>query len=47
MIKQLFQYLWQQKLWWMIPLLLVFLVFGIFITISTIVPIGPFIYMLF
>ena len=43
----LFVYLWKRKLWWLIPMMSVFMVFGVLIMIAQATPLGPFIYALF
>ena len=40
-------YLWKRKLWWLIPMMSVFMVFGLLIAIAQATPLGPFIYALF
>ncbi|MBI3577145.1 hypothetical protein HY086_03865 [Candidatus Gottesmanbacteria bacterium] len=47
MIKQLFAYLWQNRLWWLVPAVIVFIVFGVLITVASISPVSPFLYVLF
>ncbi len=44
---ELFQFLWQQKLWWLIPMVTVLLVFGLLLLFAQSTPIAPFIYTLF
>lgn len=46
-VRELFQFLWAQKLWWMVPMILILLVFGILMVIASTVPGGAFIYTLF
>lgn len=46
-IKELFAFLWARKLWWLAPLVLVLLVFGILMVIASSSPAGAFIYTLF
>jgi len=46
-IKELFAFLWQNKLWWMIPIVLVFLLLGLFIVFTQSAAVVPFIYTLF
>ncbi len=46
-IKELFQFLWVNKLWWMVPMVLVLLFFGVMMVIASSTPAGPFIYTLF
>lgn len=47
MVRQLLSYLWQNKLWWLAPPVIVFLIFGALIAFSSVSPISPFVYMLF
>jgi hypothetical protein len=47
MIKELGTYLWKNRLWWLIPPVIVFLVFGVLIAVSALSPVSPFIYVLF
>lgn len=47
MVKELMQYLWKQKAWWLAPSILLLLLFGALITLSAMLPVSPFIYMLF
>lgn len=44
---ELLSFLWQQKLWWLIPMVAVLLVFGLLLIFATASGIGPFIYTLF
>ena len=46
-VGELFQFLWGRKLWWLIPMLAVLLVFGTLIVLGTVAGVGPFIYTLF
>ena len=46
-MKDLFKYLWKNKLWWILPPIVVFVIFGILIAVSAVAPVSPFIYMLF
>lgn len=46
-IKELFVFLWENKLWWMIPMILVFLLLGLFIAFTQSAAVVPFIYSLF
>ncbi|MCD6355960.1 MAG: hypothetical protein J7L66_01635 [Anaerolineaceae bacterium] len=46
-LRELFSYLWQQKLWWMIPMIIILIfVVGLLIFAQS-SPIAPFIYTLF
>ena len=47
MIKELFEYLMKNKKWWLIPPIIVFVIFGLLVAFSTTSPVSPFIYMLF
>lgn len=40
-------FLWQRKLWWMIPMVAVLLVFGLLLVFASASGVGPFIYTLF
>ena len=44
---ELLAFLWQQKMWWMIPLVIVLLFTGLLIGFGSASGIGPFIYTLF
>jgi hypothetical protein len=46
-LKELFRFLWQNKLWWMIPIVIVFVLLGIFIWLAQSSAVVPFIYALF
>ena len=46
-IRELMQFLWQQKLWWMIPMIIVLLLFGTLLIVAQSSPLAPFIYTLF
>jgi hypothetical protein len=46
-IISLFRFLWQNKMWWLIPVMIVlFLFFGL-ILLGQATPLGPFIYTIF
>ncbi len=40
-------FLWNFKMWWMIPMVSILLFFGLFIVIGSATGVGPFIYTLF
>ncbi|MEE3229125.1 MAG: DUF5989 family protein [Chloroflexota bacterium] len=40
-------FLWQRKLWWMIPMVVVLLSFGMLLMFASASGVGPFIYTLF
>ena len=46
-IGELFKFLWQQRLWWLIPMMVVLVLFGVLLIFAQSSPIAPFIYTLF
>jgi hypothetical protein len=44
---ELLVFLWQRKMFWMIPMVLVLLLFGILIAVGSATGVGPFVYTLF
>ena len=46
-VGELFSFLWEQKLWWMIPMMAVFVLFGLLLVATQGSAIAPFIYTLF
>jgi hypothetical protein len=44
---ELLSFLWQQKMWWLIPMVLVLLAFGGLLVTAQSSALGPFIYTLF
>lgn len=46
-IGELFSFLWKQKLWWIIPMVAVFLIIGILILLVGSSPLAPIVYPLF
>jgi len=46
-VGELFRFLWQQRLWWLIPMVTVLLLFGVLLLFAQSSPIAPFIYTLF
>ncbi|MFH1479063.1 MAG: DUF5989 family protein [Candidatus Omnitrophota bacterium] len=46
-IKELFRFLWERKLWWIIPIVIVLLLFGLLIFFTESSAVAPFIYTLF
>lgn len=44
---QLLNFLWQRKLWWLIPMVTVLLLFGLLLIFASASGVGPFIYTLF
>jgi hypothetical protein len=46
-VGELFSFLWEQKLWWMIPMMSVFVLFGLLLVFTQGSALAPFIYTLF
>lgn len=46
-IKELLTFLWERKLWWLIPMITVLLIFGLLLIFASSSPVAPFIYPLF
>ena len=46
-IQELFHFLWEQKLWWMIPMVSLLILFAVLLLFAQSTAIGPFIYTLF
>ena len=46
-VGELMRFLWKQKLWWLIPALVVLLLFGLLLIFAQSTPLAPFIYTLF
>ncbi len=46
-LKELMAFLWENKLWWMIPLVVVFVLLGLLIIFTQSSAVLPFIYTLF
>ena len=44
---ELLSFLWHRKLWWMIPLVVILVFFGIIIVVGSATGVGPFIYTIF
>jgi len=44
---ELMGFLWQQRLWWLIPMVSVLLLFGLLLLFAQSSPIAPFVYTLF
>lgn len=45
-VSDLMHFLWSKKLWWMIPLVAVLLIFGSLIFLASSTALGPFVYAL-
>ena len=46
-VGELLSFLWQRKLWWLIPMVAVLLLFGLLLIFASASGVGPFIYTLF
>ena len=46
-VGELLGFLWRRKLWWLIPMVALLLVFGLLLVFASASGIGPFIYTLF
>lgn len=46
-IVELFVFLWRRKMWWLIPMVLVLVLFGILMIFAQASSVAPFIYTLF
>ena len=46
-VREFWQFLWVNKVWWLAPIFIVFLLLGVFIVLSQSSAVVPFIYTLF
>lgn len=46
-VGELLRFFWERKLWWLIPMIVVLLFFGILLVFAQTTAVGPFIYTLF
>jgi hypothetical protein len=46
LVGQFFVLLWKQKLWWLIPLVVILILFGLFLVFTSVSGVAPFIYTL-
>ena len=46
-LRDLVEFLWQQKMWWLIPFVVILVTFGILIVVGSTTGVGPFVYTLF
>lgn len=44
---ELLRFMWRQKMWWMIPMMVLLLALGLFLFVGLQTPLGPAIYALF
>ena len=47
MLGEFIQFLWQEKKYWLVPIVIVFILFGLLIVFSQSSAVAPFIYTLF
>ena len=46
-VGEFLKFLWERKMWWLIPMVVVLLVFGFLLIFASASGVGPFIYTLF
>lgn len=46
-VGEILSFLWKRKLWWLIPMVAVLLLFGLLVIFASASGVGPFIYTLF
>jgi len=46
-VRELLGFLWMRKMWWLIPMVVVLLLFGLLLIFTSVSGVGPFIYTLF
>lgn len=46
-VGEVLSFFWQRKLWWLLPMLILLLIFAVFVVLGQSTPLGPFIYALF
>lgn len=46
-VKGLFQYLWRERLWWMLPFVVTLVVVGVLLFLAQSTPAAPFLYTAF
>ena len=46
-VGELLSFLWKRKLWWLVPMVAVLLLFGLLLIFASASGVGPFIYTLF
>ena len=47
LVREFFEFLWKTKMWWLLPIVIVFLLVGILIFITESSAVTPFIYTIF
>jgi len=43
-VQDLFRFLWQHRLWWIIPMLIAVILFGFLLSLGLLTSMGPFVY---
>ena len=46
-VQELFHFLWEQKLWWMMPMVILLVLFAALLIFAQSTPLAPFVYTLF
>jgi hypothetical protein len=46
-VGEIFVFFWQRKLWWLIPMVIVLILFGLLLVFAQAAAVAPFIYTLF
>lgn len=46
-VGELFRFMWARRLWWLTPLVVVLLLFGVLVVLGSVAGVGPFVYTLF
>jgi hypothetical protein len=46
-VGEIFSFLWKRKLWWLMPMILILVIFGLLLIFAQATGIAPFIYTLF
>ncbi len=47
MLTELGTYIWKRKKWWLLPPIVMLVLTGVLIYVTSVAPVSPFIYMLF
>jgi hypothetical protein len=46
-LRELFMFMWKRRLWWLVPMVVVLLLFAVLIVLGSVSGVTPFIYTLF
>jgi len=46
-VREVFEFMWKRRLWWLMPMVAILLLFGILMIFASASGLGPFIYTLF